>query len=131
MKNLVVQKKLEVWNKVVERANSDSESNRKELWGFIGRRTKGKRRGVIALRKSAGVSVTGTMGKLEVIISRWALVVLIQFLMIVGRRKWIRKCVIQGCLSNPDGIFCDKKDDETWLSIISVYLPCADLGKDY
>ena len=131
MKNLVVQKKLEVWNKVVERANSDSESNRKELWGFIGRRTKGKRRGVIALRKSAGVSVTGTMGKLEVIISRWALVVLIHFLMIVGRRKWIRKCVIQGCLSNPDGIFCDKKDDETWLSIISVYLPCADLGKDY
>ena len=131
MKNLVVQKKLEVWNKVVERANSDSESNRKELWGFIGRRAKGKRRGVIALRKSAGVSVTGTMGKLEVIISRWALVVLIQFLMIVGRRKWIRKCVIQGCLSNPDGIFCDKKDDETWLSIISVYLPCADLGKDY
>ena len=131
MKNLVVQKKLEVWNKVVERANSDSESNRKELWGFIGRRTKGKRRGVTALRKSAGVSVTGTMGKLEVIISRWALVVLIHFLMIVGRRKWIRKCVIQGCLSNPDGIFCDKKDDETWLSIISVYLPCADLGKDY
>ena len=131
MKNLVVQKKLEVWNKVVERANSDSESNRKELWGFIGRRTKGKRRGVTALRKSAGVSVTGTMGKLEVIISRWALVVLIQFLMVVGRRKWIRKCVIQGCLSNPDGIFCDKKDDETWLSIISVCLPCADLGKDY
>ena len=24
-----------------------------------------------------------------------------------------------------------KKDDETWLSIIGVYLPCADLGMDY
>ena len=67
MKNLVVQKKLEVWNEVVERANSDFEGNRKEFWAFVCRRTKGKRRGVTALRNSAGVSVTSTKGKLEVL----------------------------------------------------------------
>ena len=65
-KNLVVQKKLEVWNEVVERANSDFEGNRKEFWAFVGRRTKGKRRGVTPLRNSAGVSVT-SKGKLEVL----------------------------------------------------------------
>ena len=77
----------------MERANSDFESNRKEFWAFVGRRTKGKRRGITALRNSAGVSVTSTKGKLEVLKRNWALVVLIQLLMIVGRRKWIRKCV--------------------------------------
>ena len=92
--NLVVQKKLEVWNEVVERANSDFEGNRKEFWTFVGRMTMVKRRGVTALRNSAGVSVTSMKGKLEVlIISSWALVVLIQLLMIVGRRKCITKCV--------------------------------------
>ena len=67
VKNLVVQKKLEVCNEVVERANSDFEGNRKEFWAFVGRRTKGKRRGITALRNSAGVSGTSTKGKLEVL----------------------------------------------------------------
>ena len=49
VKNLVVQKKLEVWNEVVERENSDFESNRKYFWAFVGRRTKGKRRGGLKL----------------------------------------------------------------------------------
>ena len=91
MKNLVVQKKLEVWNEVVERANSEFEGNRKEFWAFVCRRTKGKR-GITALRNSAGVSVTG---KLEVLKRHYQQLgtVLIQLLMIVGRRKWIRKCV--------------------------------------
>ena len=43
------------------------EGNRKKIWPFVGRRTKGKRRGVSALRNSAGVSVTSTKGKLEVL----------------------------------------------------------------
>ena len=60
MKNLVVQKKLEVWNGVVERANADFEGNRKGFWAVVGRRTKGKRKGITALRDSAGVSVTST-----------------------------------------------------------------------
>ena len=67
MKNLVVQKKLEVWNEVVERANSDFEGNRKEFWAFVCRRTKGKRKGITALRNSSGVSVNSTKGKLEVL----------------------------------------------------------------
>ena len=52
VKNLVVQKKLEVWNEVVERANLDFEGNRKEFWAFVDRRTKGKRRGITALRNT-------------------------------------------------------------------------------
>ena len=51
----------------MERANSDFEGNRKEFWAFVGRRTKGKRRGITALRNNAGVSVTSTKGKLEVL----------------------------------------------------------------
>ena len=41
--NLVVQKKLEVWNEVVERANSDFEGNRKEFWALLveGQRVRG------------------------------------------------------------------------------------------
>ena len=69
VKNLVVQKK----NELVERANPDSEGNRKEFWGFVGRRTKGKRRGITALRNSAGVSVTSTKGKLEALSAVWNL----------------------------------------------------------
>ena len=38
-----------------------------KIWAFVGRRTKGKRRGITALRNSAGVSVTSTRGKLEVL----------------------------------------------------------------
>ena len=50
----------------MERANSDFEGNRKELLAFVCRRTKGKRRGITALRNSSGVSVN-TNGKLEVL----------------------------------------------------------------
>ena len=52
----------------MERENSKFESNRKELWAFVGRRTKGKR-GITALRNSAGVSVTSTRGKQAVALS--------------------------------------------------------------
>ena len=51
----------------MERANSNFEGNRKEFWAFVGIRTKGNRRGITALRNSAGVSVTSKKGKLEVL----------------------------------------------------------------
>ncbi|CAI8003614.1 hypothetical protein GBAR_LOCUS3695, partial [Geodia barretti] len=56
---------------------------------FVGRRTKGKRRGITALRNSAG-------GKLEVLKRHYQQLgtCSVQPLMIVGKRKWIRKCVI-------------------------------------
>ena len=51
VKNLVVEKKL---NEVVEKANSGFEGNRKEFWAFVGRGTKAKKKGIVALRNSAG-----------------------------------------------------------------------------
>ena len=43
------------------------EGSRKEFWASVGRRTEGKRRGITSFRNSAGVSVTSTRGKLEVL----------------------------------------------------------------
>ena len=45
VKQLVIEKRLNIWNEVVEKANSDFEGNRKEFWAFIGRRTKGRNKG--------------------------------------------------------------------------------------
>ena len=42
MKNLVVEKKLEVWNDVVERANQILMVIGKNFGNFVGRRTKGE-----------------------------------------------------------------------------------------
>ena len=67
VKQLFTEKKLQIWNEVVDKANSDYEGNKKEFWVFVGRRTKGKKKGIVALRNSAGVSVTSTKGKLEVL----------------------------------------------------------------
>ena len=86
VKNLVVQNKLEVSNEEVERANSDFEGNRKEFWAFVGRRTKGKMRGMTTCRNGAGASVISTKGKLG-IISSWAPVVLIQLLMMYSWKE--------------------------------------------
>ena len=51
-KNLVIEKKLNIWNEVLEKANSDSDG---EFWAFVGRRTKGRKRAISALRNNAGV----------------------------------------------------------------------------
>ena len=67
IKQLVAEKKLQVWNKVVHTATSDYKGNKNEFWAFVSRRTKGKKKGIVALRNSAGVSVTSTKGKLEVL----------------------------------------------------------------
>ena len=56
-----------MWNEVVEKANSDFEGYRKEFWAFVSRRTKTKKKGIVALRNNAGILVTSTKGKLEVL----------------------------------------------------------------
>ena len=43
VKQLVLEKKLSIWNEVVEKAISDFEGNKKEFWAFVGRRTKGRK----------------------------------------------------------------------------------------
>ena len=53
------------WREVVEKANTDLNGSKKEFWAFVGRRTKGKR--IPSLKSEAGVSVTSTRGKLEVL----------------------------------------------------------------
>ena len=66
VKNLVIEKKLNNWNEVLEKANSDYDGNRKEFWAFVGRRTKGRKRAISALRNNSGVSITSTKGKLRI-----------------------------------------------------------------
>ena len=68
MKELVREKKLNIWREVVEKANTDFARSKKEFWAFVGRRTKGKRKkNTPSLKSEAGVSVTSTRGKLEVL----------------------------------------------------------------
>ena len=67
VKELVREKKLNIWREVVEKANTDFDGSKKEFWAFVGRRTNGKRKKDIpSLKSEAGVSVTSTRGKLEV-----------------------------------------------------------------
>ena len=68
VKRLVMEKKLNIWNGVVEKAN---EANKGEFWSFVGRRTKGRKGGVEALRNDSGVSVTSTKGKLKILQSHY------------------------------------------------------------
>ena len=44
VKELVREKKLSIWNEVVEKVNVDFEGSRKEFWAFVSRRTRGKKR---------------------------------------------------------------------------------------
>ena len=39
----------------MEKVNADFEANKKEFWSFVGRRTKGRKGGVEALRNDSGV----------------------------------------------------------------------------
>ena len=43
IKQLVIEKKLNIWNELVEKVNTDFDENRKEFWAFVGRKTKGKK----------------------------------------------------------------------------------------
>ena len=67
VKEAVREKKLSIWNEVVEKVNADFEGSRKEFWAFVGRRTKGKYKNITSLKSKAGVSVSSMQGKLEVL----------------------------------------------------------------
>ena len=65
VKELVREKKLNIWREVVDKAKTDFDGSRKDFWAFVGSRTKGK--SIPLLRSEAVVSVTSTRGKLEVL----------------------------------------------------------------
>ena len=58
----LIRKKIDIWNDVVEKVNTDYEGCRKEFWAFVGTRTKGKKKAMGSLRSDKGVSVTSTRG---------------------------------------------------------------------
>ena len=39
VKDLIRKKKIDIWNEVVEKVNTDYEGCRKEFWAYVGRRT--------------------------------------------------------------------------------------------
>ena len=41
VKEAVREKKLSIWNEVVEKVNAHFEGSGKEFWAFVGKRTKG------------------------------------------------------------------------------------------
>ena len=41
-KQLVIEKKLNIWNELVEKVNTDFDENRKEFWAFVDGKSKGK-----------------------------------------------------------------------------------------
>ena len=68
IKELVCKKKLDSWNEVIEKAKKDFYENRKEFWAFVGRTSKGSRKGIASLRSTSGSCVTSTKEKLEVLV---------------------------------------------------------------
>ena len=50
VKQLVIKKKLDMWNNIVEKENQDFEGNKKQFWSFVGRRTKCKNKTISSLR---------------------------------------------------------------------------------
>ena len=56
---------------MLEKANSDYDGNRNEFWAFVGRRTKGRKRAISALRNNAGISITSIKGKLRIFQSHY------------------------------------------------------------
>ena len=67
VKQLVIEKKLNIWNELVEKVNTDFDENRKEFCAFVGRKSKGKKKNIASLKSDTGLSLTSTRGKLEVL----------------------------------------------------------------
>ena len=67
VKHLVIDKKLKVWNEVVDKVNTDFEGNRKIFWSFVGRKTRGKKSTISSLKNEAGASMTSVKGKLDIL----------------------------------------------------------------
>ena len=66
-KKLVIKKKLNIWNELVEKVNTDFDENRKDFWAFVGRKSKGEKKNIASLKSDTGLSLTSTQGKLEVL----------------------------------------------------------------
>ena len=73
VKQLVIEKKLDMWNNIVEKANQDFEGNKKQFWSFVGRRTKYKNKTISSLKSEAGISVSSTKGKLQILLQHYQL----------------------------------------------------------
>ena len=67
VKQLVIEKKLVMWDNIVEKANQDFEGNKKQFWSFVGRRTKCKNKTISSLKSESGISVSSTKGKLQIL----------------------------------------------------------------
>ena len=67
VKQLVIENKLNIWNELVEKVNTDFDENRNEFWAFVGRKTKGKKKYIASLKSDTGMSITSTRRKLEVL----------------------------------------------------------------
>ena len=63
VKQLVIEKKLNIWNELVEKVNTDFDENRKEFWAFVGKKSKGKKKNIASLKSDTGLSLTSTRGK--------------------------------------------------------------------
>ena len=63
VKPLVIEKKLNILNELVEKVNTDFDENRREFWAFVGRKTKGKKKNIASLKSDTGMSITSTRGK--------------------------------------------------------------------
>ena len=67
VKQLVIKKKLNIWNELVEKVDTEFDENKKEFWAFVSRKTKGKKKNIASLKSDTGMSITSTRGKLEVL----------------------------------------------------------------
>ena len=50
VKQLVIENKLNIWNVLVEKMNTDFDENRKEFRAYIGRKSKGKKKNISSLK---------------------------------------------------------------------------------
>ena len=71
VKDLVRQKKISIWNEVIEWANADFEGSRKEFWALVSRRSKEKKNNIASLKNESRISVTSTQGKLQILQSHY------------------------------------------------------------
>ena len=63
IKQLVIEKKFNIWNELVEKVNPDFDEHRKDLWAFVGRKSKDKRKNIVSLRSDTALSLTSIRGK--------------------------------------------------------------------
>ena len=63
VKQLVIEKKLNISIELVAKVNTDFDENRKEFWAFVVRRSKDKMKNIASLKSGTGLSLTSTRDK--------------------------------------------------------------------